>query len=72
MSATPLIHVGRDRFHLLLVSDALRKANSQIFIVRVRGTPAYPKFELEPLPLATDAFNSLSNRRAAKRGERVP
>jgi hypothetical protein len=68
--------LGRDRFHLFLVSDALREASGQFVLVRVQGTPAFPKFGLEPLPMATDAFNSLgttlSNRRAAGRGERSP
>jgi hypothetical protein len=66
--------LGRDRFHLFLLSDALREASGQFFLVRVQGTPAFPKFGFEPLPLATDTFNSIgtsiSNRRAAQRGER--
>ena len=64
------LHVlfGRDRFHLLLVSDALREASGQLFLVRIRGTPSLPKFRLEPIPVATDAINSLGNRR----GTRVP
>jgi hypothetical protein len=58
------LHVllGRDRIHLPLVSDALREASGQIFQVRVRGTPAFPKPALEPLPMATDAFSTLSRR----------
>jgi hypothetical protein len=64
--------MGRDRFHLLLVSDALREASGQFFMVRVRGTPAFPKPTLEPLPLATDAFSTFGTRRAAQRGERTP
>jgi hypothetical protein len=67
--------LGRDRFHLFLLSDALREASGQFFLVRVQGTPSFPKFGLEPLPMATDAFNSLGttlrNGRAAGRGERT-
>jgi hypothetical protein len=60
--------LGRDRFHVLLVSDALREASGQIFRVRVRGTPAFPKPALEPLPMATDAFSTLGSRREQRRG----
>jgi hypothetical protein len=56
--------LGRDRFHLLLVSDALREASGQIFTVRVRGTPSFPKFNIEPLPLATDTLQSIGGRRS--------
>ena len=35
---------GRDRVHLRLVSDALREASGQFLVVRVRGTPSFPKF----------------------------
>ena len=59
--------LGRDRFHLLLVSDALREASGQFFLVRVRGTPAFPKPTLEPFPLATDAFSTIGSRRGSER-----
>ena len=59
--------LGRDRFHLLLVSDALREASGQFFLVRVRGTPAFPKPSLEPFPLATDTFSTMSSRREQRR-----
>jgi hypothetical protein len=61
--------LGRDRFHLLLVSDALREASGQFFLVRVRGTPSFPKPALEPLPMATDAFSTLGSRREQRRGQ---
>ena len=44
--------LGRDRIHVPIVSDVLREATGQIFAIRVQGTPAYPKFTLEPLPTA--------------------
>jgi hypothetical protein len=59
--------LGRDRIHLLLVSDALREASGQIFLVRVRGTPAAPKVTPEALPMATDAFSTLRNRPEQRR-----
>ncbi len=63
------ILLGRDRFHLLLVSDAIREASGQLFVVRVRGSPAMPKLSLEPLPPINEAINSLSTRRADRRQE---
>ena len=51
---------GRDRFHVLLVSDVLREASGQIGIILVRGTPSFPKFTPEPFPLATEAIKSMS------------
>jgi hypothetical protein len=63
---------GRDRFHLLLVSDALREAGGQLFVVHVRGTPSLPKFGLKPLPMATDAIKSIGNRNDARRADRQP
>jgi len=59
--------LGRDRFHLLLVSNALRAASGQFFLVRVRGTPAFPKPSLEPFPLATDTFSTIGSRREQRR-----
>ena len=41
---------GRDRFHLPVVSDLLREASGQIFIVHVVGPSANPKFTPEALP----------------------
>jgi hypothetical protein len=63
---------GRDRFHLLLVSDALREASGQLFVVGVHGTPSVPKFKLEPLPAASDAFKAIGSRNASQRIERQP
>jgi hypothetical protein len=59
--------LGRDRFHLLLVSDAIREATGQLLLVRVRGTPAFPKPSLEYFPLATDAFSIIGTRRVQRR-----
>jgi hypothetical protein len=41
---------GRDRFHLGVVSDLMREASGQIFIVHVQGTSASPSFKPEALP----------------------
>jgi hypothetical protein len=41
---------GRDRFHLGVVSDLMREASGQIFIVHVQGTSANPVFRPEALP----------------------
>jgi hypothetical protein len=41
---------GRDRYHLPVISDLMREASGQFFIVHVRGTDANPKFQLEALP----------------------
>lgn len=51
---------GRDRFHVPFLSDALREASGQLFVVSVRGPLAFPKFELTPLPSVTDSVRSLS------------
>jgi hypothetical protein len=59
---------GRDTLRLRLVSDALREASGQFFIVHVLGTPAFPKFKLEPLPQVSDRVKSLGQRRAEQRG----
>ena len=64
--------LGRDRFHMLLVSDALREASGQFLVVQVRGTPAFPKPTVVPFPLATDTFSTIGSRRAAQRNERTP
>ena len=53
--------LGRDRIRVPIVSDVLREASGQIFAIRVRGTPAYPKFTLEPLPTLSEIPKSLNN-----------
>ena len=57
---------GRDKLHLRGVSDLAREASGQFFVVRVSGTPSYPKFELVPLPGPTDILKSFGRRRDAK------
>jgi hypothetical protein len=42
--------LGRDRFHIPILSDMTREASAQFFIVHVKGTPSYPEFNLEALP----------------------
>jgi hypothetical protein len=41
---------GRDRFHLPLISDVMREASGQFFIVHVLGTSSNPLYKLEALP----------------------
>jgi hypothetical protein len=41
---------GRDRFHLPILSDAIREASGQFFIIRVLGNSSSIKYKLEPLP----------------------
>ncbi len=55
--------LGRDRIRVPIVSSVLRETTGQIFAIRVRGTPAYPKFTLETLPTASEIAKSLGNRR---------
>ena len=63
------LHVllGRDRFHLLLVSDALREASGQFFLVRVRGTPAFPKPDPRTLPPGHRRFSTIGTAAAEQR-----
>ena len=44
------IRLGRDRFKVPLVTNAVYGLGSQFFTIRVQGTPAYPQFKLEPFP----------------------
>ncbi len=57
---------GRDRRHLPLLSDAIREASAQFLVVRVLGTPSFPKFRLVPFPEASDFFKSIGQRDDAK------
>ena len=63
---------GRDRMHIPGLSDVVREASGQFFIVHVKGTPANPTFKLEALPQLSDGvrdtFRSLGNRRGARTG----
>src|SRR5262249_4859743 len=67
------LHVlyGRDQLHLPIFSDALREASGQFFLVRVLGTPSFPKFKLDPLPGVSAPLRALGSRRAL-RAERTP
>jgi hypothetical protein len=58
--------LGRDRIRVPIVSGVLREATGQIFAIRVRGTPAYPKFTLEPLPTLSEIPKSLNNFRGPR------
>ena len=43
--------LGRDRFHLPIVSDLSLAASAPLLRVRVTGTLSHPDFSVEPLPL---------------------
>lgn len=47
---------GRDNLRLPFVSDAMREASGQFLVIRVQGTPSYPKIRPEPLPKASDVL----------------
>ena len=53
---------GRDRWRLPLVNDALREASGLGLVVRVLGTPSFPKFRLVPFPEVSDFLKSLAQR----------
>jgi hypothetical protein len=57
---------GRDRLHIPLVSDLAREASTPILIARVTGTPSYPHFEIEPLPLFNELVKALVRGRAER------
>jgi hypothetical protein len=59
---------GRDGFHLWLLSDALREASGQFLGVRVRGTPSYATFDLDPFPELTDRVKSIGQRSSLRLG----
>ena len=59
---------GRDKERLRLVSEALREASGQFFIVHVLGTPAFPKFKLEALPRVSEGVKSLGRLGVEPRG----
>jgi hypothetical protein len=54
---------GRDKLHVRGLSDLVREASGQFFVVAVKGTPAFPKFSLEPFPEAAGALKSIGRRR---------
>ena len=43
--------LGRDRFHIPIVSDLSREASAPMLRVHVTGTLSHPDFSVEPLPL---------------------
>jgi AsmA-like C-terminal region len=51
--------LGRDRLHFPVLSDLAREASAPFFIVHVQGTPSYPQFQAEALPLFTDWLKRL-------------
>ncbi len=62
--------LGRDRFHIWLLSDLSREASAPLMSVRVRGPLADPEFRIELLPpLQRDPARA--DRRAAARTGRV-
>ena len=45
-----LVLLGRDRFHIPILTDLAREAGGQIVSVHVTGTPANLNYRLEALP----------------------
>jgi hypothetical protein len=41
------------------LSDVLREASGLVLVVRVGGTPSFPKFKLAAIPDASEFFRSL-------------
>jgi hypothetical protein len=60
--------LGRDRFHIPIVSDLSREASAPILRVHVAGTLAHPDFSLEPLPWF-QRDPARADRRAARSGQ---
>lgn len=58
---------GRDKLYVRGISDLVREASGQFFVVAVGGTPALPRFKLEAFPEASQALKSLGQ----LRGDRV-
>ncbi len=56
--------LGRDRLHFGVLSDLSREASAPFFLVRVQGTPSYPLFFPEPLPLFKELLKGLGSSRA--------
>ncbi len=61
---------GRDSWHILLVSDAIREASGQIFVIRVLGNFASPIFKPMPLPQASEFVKSFGADHKALRAAR--
>ena len=57
---------GRDRLHIPLLSDFTREASTPILIVHVQGTPSYPQYNIEPLPLVNELLKAIVRSRAAR------
>jgi hypothetical protein len=60
--------LGRDKWHVPVLSDAMREASGKIFDIHVTGPAAQPQFRTEVLPQAGDMFRSFGAR--ALRGPR--
>jgi AsmA-like C-terminal region len=59
---------GRDRFHIPLFSDLTREASTPILIVHVEGTPSYPQYNIQPLPIFNEMLKALGRNRAERQG----
>ncbi len=55
---------GRDRLHIRGLSDFAREASTPILIVHVQGTPSYPQYHPELLPIFNDILKAFGQRRA--------
>ena len=60
---------GRDKWHVPVLSDAMREASGRIFDIHVTGSPAFPQFRSEVLPQAGQMVRSVGAR--ALRGPRA-
>jgi len=60
---------GRDRLHIPLLSDFAREASTPILIAHVQGTPSYPQFDIEALPLFNELLKALGRGRAERQAQ---
>src|SRR4051794_34557867 len=63
---------GRDRLHVPILSDVVREASGQLFVIRIHGPLSYPQAKLETLPGVTTLGRSIGTPRGprADRGMR--
>jgi hypothetical protein len=54
--------LGRDTWHIRGLSDASREASGGLLLVRVQGTPSYPKIRPVPFEPISSAFRSVGGR----------
>jgi hypothetical protein len=57
------ILLGRDRFHIKVLSDLLREASGPFLMAHVTGTPTFPQYQLDILPQFFDLLNAMGQAR---------